>query len=286
MSGWWYHTAMTVQITKADGTSESFKTEKLRRSLRRSGAGRREIQYVIDKITDELQDGMTTQEIYHRAFSYLHNHELPAAARYSLRRALFRLGPTGFPFETFLARLFEAEGYTTRTNMILQGRCATHEVDVGAHKNDHSFIAEAKFHSRPGIKSDLQVALYSYARLLDLKDMQFSETNELGIKEFCLVTNTKFTSSAISYGECVGLTMLSWNYPRRNNLHDRIQRAGIYPVTVLQSLSQKQSQVLIDHGAVLCRDLVNQSSVLRHLHVSEKHERSIRDEARALCRMN
>lgn len=274
---------MKIQVTKADGTTEPFKIEKLRRSLRRSGAEKNEVQYVIDKITSELQDGMTTQEIYHRAFSYLHNHELPAAARYSLRRALFRLGPTGFPFETFLARLFEVEGYTTRTNMTLQGRCATHEIDVGAHKEGHSFVAEAKFHSRPGIKSDLQVALYSYARLLDLKDTQVSGTNKPGVRDFCLVTNTKFTSSAISYGECVGLTMLSWNYPRRNNLHDRIQRAGIYPVTVLQSLSQKQTQILIDHGAILCRDLVQQPSVLRHLFIPESRAESIQAEAGALC---
>lgn len=53
---------------------------------------------------------------------------------------------------------------------MIQGKCAEHEIDIAAFKDDHSFIGEAKFHARPGIKSDLQVAMYSYARLLDLKE--------------------------------------------------------------------------------------------------------------------
>lgn len=273
---------MSILITKADGTTEPFKVEKLRRSLRRSGASQAEITHVITTISKELVDGMLTQDIYRRAFTILHDQELPAAARYSLRRALFGLGPTGFPFETFLARLFEAEGYKTRVNINLQGKCAMHELDVGAYKADHSFVAEAKFHSRPGIKSDLQVAMYSYARLLDLRESRICQEDVCGVKEFWLVTNTKFTSTAMQYGECVGLTMLSWNYPRKNNLHDRIQRAGIYPVTVLQTLSQKQAQILIDREAILCRDIVQQPHILRHLHLSAKKAQDVLAEARSL----
>lgn len=273
---------MSILVTKADGTTEPFKVEKLRRSLRRSGAQKDEVVEVIKKITQQIQDGMTTQEIYRKAFAILHNQEMPAAARYSLRRALFGLGPTGFPFELFLARLFEAEGYSTRINIVLDGACATHELDVGAYTDDHSFVAEAKFHSRPGIKSDLQVAMYSYARLLDLQNKKICQTDICGIKEFWLVTNTKFSSAAIKYGECVGLTMLSWNYPRKNNLHDRIQRCGIYPVTVLQNLSQQQAMTLIEHEVILCRDILNQPHVLKHLHISSSKETAIINEVTAL----
>ena len=277
---------MSVLVTKADGTTEPFKVEKLRRSLRRSGASQKEVNYVIDTINKELVNGMLTQDIYRRAFAILHDQELPAAARYSLRRALFGLGPTGFPFELFLARLFEAEGYTTRVNINLAGKCVVHELDVGAFNDDHSFVAEAKFHSRPGIKSDLQVAMYSYARLLDLRDSRICQDDICGVKEFWLVTNTKFTSAAMEYGACVGLTMLSWNYPRNNNLHDRIQRAGIYPVTVLQTLSQKQAQMLIDREVILCRDIVHQPHTLRHLHLSATAAEAVVQEAQALIGPN
>jgi len=214
----------------------------------------------------------------------LRQSEAPAAARYSLRRALFSLGPTGFPFEKFLGRLFELEGYKAKTGVDLQGKCAVHEIDIAAYKDTHSFIGEAKFHARPGIKTDLQVAMYSYARLLDLKEKQICQEDICGIKEFWLITNTKFTTTAESYGECVGIKMLSWDYPRRDNLHDRIQRLGIYPVTVLQSLSMSQIKTLIGNGIILCRDLTQNKSALRHLHLSRKKLERVISEVEVICR--
>lgn len=273
---------MPIKITKADGKVEYFKIEKLRRSLRRAGAAPPEVNRVIAELTPTLQDGITTQEIYRNAFALLHSSDSPVAARYSLRRALFNLGPTGFPFEKFLARLFALDGYTTKTGSVLQGKCAEHEIDIAVYKADHSFIGEAKFHARPGIKSDLQVAMYSYARLLDLKGLKICADDICGINEFWLITNTKFTSAAREYGTCVGLKLLSWDYPKRDNLHDRIQRAGIYPITVLQGLSGKQAQVLIERDVILCSDLVANPHILRHLHLPIRKHEAIIQEAREL----
>ena len=266
-------------ITKADGSTEYFKVEKLRRSLRRAGAAPDEVNEIVTELTKSLRNGMLTQEIYREAFSLLRKHQAPAAARYSLRRALFGLGPTGFPFELFLGRLFEMDGYKTTTGSIISGKCAEHEIDVAAYKDDHSFVAEAKFHARPGIKSDLQVAMYSYARLLDLKEAKICTEDICGITEFWLITNTKFTSSAERYAECVGVKLLSWDYPRNNNLHDRIQKANIYPITVLQSLSPSQIETLISRNVILCREILTQPSVLRHLHLSTKKHEAVLQEA-------
>jgi hypothetical protein len=264
---------MSFLITKADGSSEYFKVEKLRRSLRRAGATPEEVNDIVVELKKTLRSGMFTQELYREAFALLRQQQAPAAARYSLRRALFGLGPTGFPFELFLARLFELDGYKVNTGSIISGKCAEHEIDVAAYKDDHSFVAEAKFHARPGIKSDLQVAMYSYARLLDLKEARICSEDICGIKEFWLITNTKFTSAAERYAECVGVKLLSWDYPRNNNLHDRIQKANIYPITVLQSLTQSQISTLIARDVILCREIRNQPSILRHLHLSaRKHE--------------
>ncbi len=266
-------------ITKADGSTEYFKVEKLRRSLRRAGATPDEVNEIVVELTKSLRSGMFTQEIYREAFSLLRKHQAPAAARYSLRRALFGLGPTGFPFELFLGRLFEIDGYKTTTGSIISGKCAEHEIDVSAYREDHSFVAEAKFHARPGIKSDLQVAMYSYARLLDLKEAKICSEDICGIKEFWLITNTKFTSAAERYAECVGVKLLSWDYPRNNNLHDRIQKANIYPITVLQSLSPSQIETLINRNVILCREILNQPSVLRHLHLSTRKHEAVLQEA-------
>ena len=271
-----------MQITKADGTRETFKPAKLRNSLRKAGAVRQEIDGITSQIVATLHDGMKTEEIYRRAFELLRTSETQSAARYSLRRALFSLGPTGFPFEDFLARVFEYEGYTVRKRVTLAGKCARHEIDIAAYKYDHSFVAEAKFHSRPGTKSDLQVAMYSYARKLDLNEQKICNDDICGIKEFWVITNTKFTTAAERYGECVGLRLLSWDYPHSGNLHDRIKATGMYPVTVLQSLSTAQKRTLIERNIIVCSDILKKPQLLRHLHISERKTEAVLSEARQL----
>lgn len=272
-----------ILVTKADGTTEYFKIEKLRRSLRRAGASPEEVNYIVAEVTKTLQNGVYTQEIYRQAFTLLRQSKLPAAARYSLRRALFGLGPTGFPFEQYLSRLFEHDGYTVQTGIMIAGKCAEHEIDVAAYKSDHTFVAEAKFHARPGIKSDLQVAMYSYARLLDLKDARICAEDQCGIKEFWLITNTKFTSAAERYAQCVGINLLSWDYPRSNNLHNRIEKAKLYPVTVLQSITPSQIEMLIARGVIVCQDLVDRPHTLRHLHLTVRKQEALLAEVRDIC---
>ena len=251
---------MHVQVTKADGTNEYFKIEKLRRSLRRSGATPEEVNLVVSQILSELYEGILTQEIYRRAYTILREQEAPIAARYSLRRALYSLGPTGFPFELLLARLFTAEGYETRTGIILEGHCASHEIDFAAFNDKHSFVGEAKFHARPGIKTDLQVAMYSYARLLDLRDNRICQESICAIDEFWLVTNTKFTSAAERYALCVGVNLLSWDFPRNNN----------------------QISVLIARGIITCKEILDNPGVLRYLHISNSKHEAVLAEANAI----
>jgi hypothetical protein len=270
-------------ITKADGSTEQFKVEKLRRSLRRAGATPSEVNEIVSEINTLLHENIGTQEIYRHAFTLLQRYHSHVAAKYSVRRALFGLGPTGFPFELFLKRLFEHGGYTVQTGIMMQGGCAEHEIDIAAYKTDHSFIGEAKFHARPGTKTDLQVAMYSYARLLDLKNQKICGEDICGVKEFWLVTNTKFTSAAEKYAECTGIQLLSWEYPKKNNLHDRIERAKIYPITVLQTLSHAQITTLIARNIIVCRDLVEQPHILRHLHLSQRKQEAVLQEATHIC---
>ncbi len=274
---------MRFLITKADGGTEYFKVEKLRRSLRRAGAAPSEINSIVQQITSELYDGIKTQEIYRLAFSLLRRSKTPIAARYSLRRALLGLGPTGFPFERFLARLFTVDGYETKTGITLQGRCAPHEIDIAAYRQTDSFVGEAKFHARPGIKTDLQVAMYSYARLLDLKGTKICNDSVCEVKDFWLITNTKFTTTAEQYAECVGLKLLSWDYPIKNNLHDRIQRAKVYPITVIPGLTSAQIAVLISYDVIICRDILENPQVLGHLHLNKHKQEQILDEVKGVC---
>ncbi len=143
-------------------------------------------------------------------------------------------------------------------------------------------MAEAKFHSSPGVKSDLQVVLYSFARLHDLRSAKICNADICGIKELMVVTNTKFTTTAEKYAECSGLTLLSWDYPKENNLHDRIQRAKVYPVSVLQSISTTQKRALIDRGVIVCSDIIDKPHLLRYAHLSPKRMEQVIAEAESL----
>jgi hypothetical protein len=273
---------MHIEIVKADSSVEYFKVEKLRRSLRRAGAAPTEVNAIVQQIQTELYNGITTQEIYRRAFALLRERKLPTAARYSLRRALFSIGPTGFPFELLLGKLFTAEGYTVKTGIIIRGRCAEHEIDIAAYNATHSFVGEAKFHSRPGIKTDLQVALYSYARLLDLQQNRICDESICDIREFWLITNTKFTTAVEEYAQCVGLNLLSWDYPRKDNLYDRLQRYRLYPITVLQHLTPSQCRILISRGLIVCQDILDNPGVLRYLHIGDEKQKAVITEANAV----
>ncbi len=272
-----------MYITKADGAREEFRVGKLETSLKRAGAGKDAIRDIVARVEASLADGMRTQDIYRHAFELLRENNDPVAARYSLRRAVFGLGPTGFPFEDFLGKLFEAQGYKTKRRLLIKGKCATHEIDLAAYSPAHSFVAEAKFHAQPGIKSDLQVAMYSYARFLDLRDEKICKGDQCGIISLSVITNTKFTDAAMKYASCAGINLLSWDYPKQNSLHDMIERYGVYPITVLTKLPQSQKQNLLTSGVILCSDILRNPGALRAAGLNNAKTDAIIGEAQLLC---
>lgn len=270
-------------ITKADGAIEEFSSEKLRRSLKRSGATDSDVNKIVSEIEGVLRDGIQTKEIYRHAFTLLQGVESAVVARYAVRRALFGLGPTGFPFEIFLARLYESQGYKTKTGIILRGKCAEHEIDLAAYKADHSFIAEAKFHTRDGLKSDLQVAMYSYARLLDLAGQSICSEDICGVNNLKIITNTKFTSAAAKYTACVGIELLSWEYPKDSNLYDLIDKTKMYPITVLQSINISHKRLLLANDVIVVADIFKNPEKVSELHLSSQKLSALLSEARQLA---
>jgi hypothetical protein len=272
-------------VTKADGTRELFKETKVRQSLKKAGASNTEIEDIMHGIERELVDGMKTDIIYRRAFELLRALPQPVAARYSLRRALFGLGPTGFPFEDYLAHLYEHEGYTTKTRVILKGACTRHEIDVIAWRPDDTVVVEAKFHLQPGTKSDLQVALYSYARFLDLKAEHVHGKDTKEHRRAAVITNTKFTTAAIEYGMCKGLELIGWDHPKGKSLQEWIERSKLYPITVLSTLKPKEKLHLIQSGSLLCKEVLDSEEKLFSAGVSRQRVATIMTEGGMLCGM-
>lgn len=191
----------------------------------------------------------------------------PAAARYSLRRALFDLGPTGHPFEDFIAQLFKKEGWTVEWRKNIPGKCVSHEVDVYATRNGEYLAAELKYHNDPGYKTDVKIALYVKARFDDIWSVDPKDAKICRIDTGYLITNTKFTRDAIDFARCSNIQLLGATYPKEGNLYDRIAAAGIYPITVLTLLKKAEKRLLIDQGIITCDLLREHRELMRALSI-------------------
>jgi hypothetical protein len=73
------------------------------------------------------------------------------------------LGPAGFSSKIYRT---ESEGYQTVTNLILSGKCVSHEIDVLIKKDNELAMVECKFHSARENKSNVKVPLYVFRDLM------------------------------------------------------------------------------------------------------------------------
>jgi len=195
-----------------------------------------------------------------------------------------QLGPTGFPFEKFVAEIFKAMGYSTVIDQVVEGKCVPHEIDVVAWKDKDLIMTEAKFHTDFNLKSDLKIVLYVKARYDDIfgKDYVFGgESRKL--TEGWIITNTKFSTTAIQYGQCQpALKFIGWNYPYNNNLHNLIERYELIPLTALTTLTTSEKGTFLLKGIILSKDLLN-DNLLKEVKFDDKKIKSIKDEVEALC---
>lgn len=280
-----------IEITKASGKKDSYNREKLRSSLLRSGGKDEIVEKVIAEVESHLTDGMSTRKIYRKAFQVLRKNSVYAASRYQLKHAIMDLGPSGYPFEQYIARIFEAKGHKTEVGRVVNGICVQHELDVIAWQNNQVAIAECKFRNQPGSKTDVKVALYFHSRFNDVvaawrKDNGAS-WRSLGLGgpnddnpqfEGWLVTNAKFTIDAINYAKCSGIKLLGWDYPHDASLIKAIEETQIMPITMLQALSKHDKTLLLDEGVTVCHDLQNNADVMTKLGIDKSRIRRTQNE--------
>jgi hypothetical protein len=273
-----------VLVEKSSGEKEPFSESKLRNSLTRAGAGKDNIEWILDKITDYIYEGVSTHQIYKKAFLLLRRQVRSTAARYSLKKAIMELGPTGYPFEQFIGALLAEQGFKVKVGEMVTGKCVQHEVDVIAENENHQYMIECKFHNQQGNFCDVKVSLYIHSRFLDIKENWLKNTdNNNKNYQGWIVTNTRFTSDAINYGKCVGLKLVGWDYPVNGGLKDWINQTGLFPITAITSLSRKEKQALLDKGIILCRHIHEDPSRLTFLGLSLKNFDKVVEEAKDLC---
>jgi Holliday junction resolvase-like predicted endonuclease len=264
-----------IFIKKNSFDVEPFSTQKLEHSLLRSGASEEEIENIISKIQTEIYDGISSNEIYKKVFAYLKKSNRTSASRYSLKRAIFDLGPTGYPFERLVAALLREKGFKTSVSVILNGECVTHEIDVLAEKEGSVYAIECKFHSDANAVSNVKIPLYINSRFL----------NTTHLKQGWLVTNTRFTIDAINYAKCVGLTLLSWDYPLNNGIKDNIDSFDLYPITTLINLSKDEKTTLISKDIILVKELYENKIVLEKMQITSDRIVKILNEVKELYKI-
>ena len=273
-----------MKIVKHSGDIVDYNPEKLNTSLLKSGANSILVASILKGIEKEVYEGMTTKQIYKLAFRNLKKASNSHAARYNLRKAIQLLGPAGFFFEKFIARLFAADHFDTKINLILQGRCVSHEIDVVAQKNSIIAMVECKFHSSQEATTDVKVPMYILSRFNDLKDKPhdiFTRKDELS--QCWIVTNNRFTSDAVTFANCSGLNLLSWDLPKDNNLRTKIDSNFLYPVTCLTTLTLVEKDKLLILDVLLVKEIINNSQCLEKIGLSPNRIKNVLKEAAELC---
>lgn len=273
-----------VLITKASGEAAPFSADKLRHSLERAGADEAQVKRIVEEISSRLYEGISTKKIYRIAFNLLKESSRHLAARYHLKRAIMELGPSGYPFEKYIGEILRWQGYRITVGEIAEGQCVSHEIDVIAEVDHQHFMIECKYHNQPGIFCDVKIPLYIQARFKDV-EAQWLKLPGHGTKfhQGWVVTNTRFSSDAIQYGNCAGLKLLGWDYPVKGALKDLIDTLGLYPITCLTTLSKVEKQHLLDKKIVLCKELCDTPQYLVQAGVSPSRAKSVLEEGEQLC---
>lgn len=269
-------------VIKASGQAERFDEEKLRRSLRNAGAEEALVHKVLQTLEGQWHEGMTTKSIYRRAFKLLKRLHRPTAARYTLKQAMFDLGPYGFPFEDFVAEIFKSQGFRVLTRQVLQGACIRHEVDIVAENKGRVVWVECKYHPVPGTVSNVKIPLYIHSRFRDLEQYRTANSGEPAAEGW-IVTNTRFSEDAGDYGRCAGLHLVAWNYPSSGSLREMIDQTGLHPVTCLTTLTRQEKNALLEHGIVLSKDLSAPGRWTDVIGISGERSIGVMKEAKMLC---
>jgi len=259
-------------IIKSSGDKAEFDPAKVKRSMLRGGADEKTADEILELLQKQLHDGMTTRQVYKIVFDQLKKHKACVACRYDLRNALLRLGPAGYKFEKYVASILNAYRYDAHApEEDIEGSCVMHEVDVIAEKDNRKIFIEAKFRNQFNGNVDLKDTMATWARFLDLVD-----GSAVGkcphFDEAWIVTNARFSDRARQFGICKGMHMIGWNIPKERTFAQMVDHVSLYPVTVLDDLTQAELDKLSHHGIMLCKEVTEMDSneLQDKLDISEK----------------
>ena len=263
-----------MKVTKRNGEVENFDSKKVIRSLRNSGVSETAITTVIKEIENRSFASISTDKLYNLIYTLVRKLENKySASIYSLKQSIMRLGPDGYAFEDFIAKILSQEGYKIRVRQIAKSKCISHELDVVG----EDFFAECKYHNRGGIHTSVKDVMYSYARFLDLKEAS-KHWNKLWV-----VTNTKFSRDAIDYAEYWKIKLLSWKYKGNESLSYIIDKNFYYPITILPSISKNIFKIFNQHNILLLTEVCSLTDAyLKKIGIYKEEIKKIRNDCKKI----
>jgi hypothetical protein len=273
-------------VIKSSGQPEKFDIQKLIDSLTRSGAPPDIARDIASRVEKQMTPSSRTRAIHRMAKRFLRQYNHAAGMKYALKSALYSLGPSGYPFEKYFARILKAHGYSAEVDRIMDGYCVRHEVDILARKGGEHFTVECKYHSNGGVPTDVKIALYVHSRFADIKKAcEMNPGHADSVHRGWLVTNTRCTADAIKYADCVGLKITSWRYPEKESLERLIEEKRLYPVTILPAARKKNLDALFKKDIVLAQDIadMDERTFLSRSGLDPDNARLLKQQADKLC---
>jgi hypothetical protein len=244
-------------IKKSNGERAPFDPNKIKTSIKRAGGDIQTQERILKLVEKKLRPGITTEEIYSLVHSELSKAEPSTGARYRLRSGLLRLGPAGYNFEKYVASILNRYGYKTELPFELQGACVSHEVDVIAEKDGRKMFIEAKFRNKFDDVVNIKDTMATWSRYLDLV-----EGARLGLcphfDEAWIVTNARFTSHSLKFAHCKNMVMVGWNHPKERTFAKMVDLQTLYPLTILDDISDQEIHTFADHELMLCQEIAHQ----------------------------
>ena len=261
-----------IKVIKFNGEEELFSNKKVYQSAKRAGASDQLAKEVSKVIERGSYSGIKTSEIFNQVKKILKQKTPRSALRFDLKKAIRRLGPTGFPFEKYIGQVFSNQGFKVLLNQEISGLCCAYEIDFLAQKNNLFYIGECKYRNLRKGRVHSRDALANYARFLDIQKGSFFKNKKI---KSLLVTNNKFTTKVIKYSRCVGVELLGWRFPDNRGLEYLIESQKLYPITILPYLNKYLAEVFAQKGIMLAKDLLDINRVMKITKLSEKQLRPL-----------
>ncbi len=243
-------------ITKSNGQVVPFDPNRIIGSITRTGVDKKTARQILKVIEGKLTPKMHTRAIYKLVTQELENQKPWAAARYSLRDAIIKLGPAGYNFEKYVAAILAAYGYKTDTPDTYQGACIAHEIDVTAEKDGRAAFIEAKFRHDFRATITIKDTMATWSRFLDLVD-----GSKVGLcphfDEVWIVTNARFTDQSLEFGHCKNMKLTGWNHPHERSFAQMVDLDSLYPMTILKDLKPNEIEQFAKADIMLCREIID-----------------------------